>query len=134
VSGGIEDILTPTRREALEKFLDLLVKLNESGILDTASDIVDPDVIGRLSEILLRPSTLQILDHLDEILDAMGQVKPETLTKSFATLGTVLEAMEKEAKPVGIPGLLKALSDPEVQKGLGVALEVLRALGRSHKK
>lgn len=134
MSGEIAEILTGERREALEKFLDLLVKSNQLGLLDTVRDLLDPELIGRLSEILLRPSTLQILDRLDEILDALGKVDPDTLVRSLGLLGEVLDSLQKEAKPVGVTGLLRSLSDPEVQKGLGVAIEILKALGKPRKK
>jgi len=34
------------------------------------------------------------------------------------------------ARPVGTFGLLKAMRDPEVQRGTGVLLDLLRSLGR----
>lgn len=132
--GGLEEILTPERKEALEKFLDTLVKLNNMGFLDAVRDILDPELVGRLSEILLRPSTLQLIDRLDDILDALGKIDPDSLINSASLLGDVLKAMEKEPKPVGIMGLPAAMSDPDVKRGLGVAIEILKVLGKAQKK
>ncbi len=39
------------------------------------------------------------------------------------------------AKPVnGVFGLMSALNDPDVRKGLGIAMELLRIMGRCSKQ
>lgn len=130
----MEELFTPERRAAFEKFLDTLVKLDEYGLLDAVNGLVDPELIGRLAEILITPSTLKLLDRVDELVGLLGEVDVDAVKSNVGTLKAVLEALQKEPKPVGLAGLLRALSDPEVQRGLGVAIEVLKALGRASQK
>ena len=123
--------ITPERREALEKFLDLLVRVNELGLLDTLRDLVDPELIGRLSELVLTPGTMKLLDRADDLLELAGSVDVEDLKKNLPLVKAALEALAREPKPVGLRDLLGALRDPDVQRGLGLAIEVLRAIGRA---
>jgi uncharacterized protein YjgD (DUF1641 family) len=123
--------ITPERREALEKFLDLLVRMNELGLLDTLKDLMDPELIGRLSELVLTPGMMKLLDRADDLLELAGSVDVEDLKKSLPLVKAALEALAREPKPVGLRGLLGALRDPDVQRGLGLAVEVLRAIGKA---
>jgi uncharacterized protein YjgD (DUF1641 family) len=123
--------ITPERREALEKFLDLLVRMNELGLLDTLKDLMDPELIGRLSELVLTPGTMKLLDRADDLLELAGSVDVENLKKNLPLVKAALEALAREPKPVGLRGLLGALRDPDVQRGLGLAIEVLRAIGKA---
>ncbi|QOJ78730.1 DUF1641 domain-containing protein [Infirmifilum lucidum] len=125
--------LKPEHVESVNKVLDVLARMNELGILDAAKDILDPEVIGRLSSLLLTPGTLRLLDHLDDLLDMLGSVDYEALKENLPLLVDALKSIPKEPKPIGLVGLLKALNDPEVQRGLGVAVELLKALGRRGK-
>jgi uncharacterized protein YjgD (DUF1641 family) len=123
--------ITPERREALEKFLDLLVRMNELGLLDTLKDLMDPELIGRLSELVLTPGTMKLLDRADDLLELAGSVDVEDLKRGLPLVKAALEALAREPKPVGLRGLLGALRDPDVQRGLGLAVEVLRAIGKA---
>ncbi|WP_460024263.1 helical membrane plugin domain-containing protein [Infirmifilum sp. SLHALR2] len=126
--------LTPEQAEALNKALEVLVRANELGLLDTVKDLLDPEFIGRLSSLLLTPGTLKLLDHIDDILELLGSVDYEALKEKAPVLVEALKSLPKEPQPIGLLGLLKALSDPEVQRGLGVVLELLKALGRQGRK
>ncbi len=126
--------LKPEQVEAIGKVLDILVRMNELGILDAVKDILDPELIGRVSSLLMTPGTLKILDHVDDLLDVLGSIDYEALKDKVPLLVEALKSIPKEPRPVGLLGLLKALSDPDVQRGLGVAVEILRALGKQAKK
>jgi uncharacterized protein YjgD (DUF1641 family) len=130
----VETILTQERREALEKFLDMLVKMNELGLLDTIRDLLDPEFIGRLSELLMTPGTLKLLDHIDDLLDLAGSIDVEAIKGNMPLIRAALEALSREPKPVGITGLMRAMSDPDVQKGLGLMVELLKAIGKTKTK
>ncbi len=111
--------LRPEHVEAIVNALDVLVRMNELGILDAVKDLLDVEVIGRVSSLLMTPGTLRLLDYIDDLLNLLGSIDYEAL---------------KEARPVGLLGLLKALTDPDVQRGLGIAVEILRSLGKQAKK
>lgn len=61
-------------------------------------------------------------------------VEPETIdllgTLSKAATAGMANAEANETKVAGIRGALKALKDPDVQRGLGVLIEVSRSLGQ----
>jgi uncharacterized protein YjgD (DUF1641 family) len=67
--------------------------------------------VGKLQEVALIAGT-----NL-----AMDSSKVDCLTYALAAA--------EDAKPVGLFGLLSALRDPEVQKGLGFLIAVLKKLG-----
>lgn len=127
---SIEEILTPERVEALEKTLDVLVKAKNLGLLDTASDVLEPDVLGGLIKVVMSPCLLRLLDRLDEIMEILARIDYKSVKENVELVNMALASVPKEAKPVGFGGLLSALRDPDVQKGLGFMIEFLRALGK----
>jgi hypothetical protein len=82
--------------------------------LDAVVALTDPKVLASLTRLAMQAPDLQ----------------------PFADLGTrlapSLSRVSSEAvAPVGAFGLMGALSDPQVQQGLGVVLQLTRALGQS---
>lgn len=123
--------------DALEKLADTLKRLEESGMVE---------LLGCVSQILVdgfstlaEPKTLKLLSHAGNALELLSQVEPTTSAMvSEVLLESLRETFppEKLKKPsqVGLVGLLKALWDPEVQKGLGLLLDLLRAIARAMDK
>jgi len=101
--------------EAVASLMELLTELNKSGLLDLLKVIADSEVFHSLLKYLMNPSVLRIADRLDLYADFLDRA------------GEVLITEEKEK--TGISGLLKALGDPEVQKGLTKAIKLLKLLG-----
>jgi len=101
--------------EAVVNLMELLTELNKSGLLDLLKVIADSEVFHSLLKYLMNPSVLRIADRLDLYADFLDRA------------GEVLISEEKEK--TGINGLLKALGDPEVQKGLTKAIKLLKLLG-----
>ncbi len=106
--------LSENETDALKKTLCFLMKLNEMGILDTLNHLLEPEVIGGLSSLILNKGTLKLLDNVDTLLKSLGEVP-------------------KEPKEVGIFGLLGELRDPDVKRGLGFVIALLRSLGKALK-
>ncbi len=127
---SIEEILTPERVEALEKTLDVLVKAKNLGLLDTVSDVLEPEVLGGLIKVVMSPCLLRLLDRLDEIMEILARIDYDSVKENVELVNMALASVPKEAKPVGVGGLLSALRDPDVQKGLGFMIEFLRVLGK----
>jgi len=101
--------------EAVASLMELLTELNKSGLLDLLRVVGDSEVFHSLLKYLMNPSVLRIADRLDLFADFLDRA------------GEVLITEEKEK--TGISGLLKALGDPEVQKGLTKAIKLLKLLG-----
>jgi len=120
--------------EALEKLAETLEKLDKSGALA---------FMGHLSEnfgeglgMLMEPQLLRLISHGANVLDILSRIEP-------AAIGMMASAMQRglsetfspevmrDPPRVGLSGILKQLSDPEVQKALGVLFLFLKALGKA---
>lgn len=67
--------------------------------------------------------------RLGEVVDTAGD--EEVAAGLESVLQAVGDATEEEPEPVGLIGLMGALRDPEVKQGMGVAVNLLRALGET---
>jgi uncharacterized protein YjgD (DUF1641 family) len=137
--------------EKLNKLLDLL---QEEKTVDALSAIVEHiDVIKELVNTLFEFKRSGVLDDLLNAAASLRFLTEGLLTRDFMekvgklqevalVAGTNLAmdtskidcltyalAAAEDSKPVGLFGLLSALRDPEVQKGLGFLIAVLKKLG-----
>ncbi len=117
--------------EALVKFVGLLKRLNELGLLDAVSDILSEDVVSGLAGLLVNTGTLKALDNVDRLAGLLGEVDYDSLDKLGDLISAVSSAVTEESKPVGLIGLATSLRDPDIRRGLGFTLNVLKAVGRS---
>ncbi len=76
------------------------------------------------------PEDVRLLgENVVRILDTARRLtRPEIL--DLAERASAALVAEEPPSPVGPVGLLRAMRDPDVQKGTGVLLELLRSLGR----
>ena len=133
-----------TRLAALAPKLELAASL--AGDLEDniaiATDVADEWVVERLGSAGMEGRVTAGLDALVALSDPkvlasltrLASQAPEL--EPFAELGTRLgpalkRASNEKVDPVGAFGLMGALSDPQVQQGLGVVLQLTRALGQS---
>ncbi len=129
------DLLQDERkRQAVEEALEVLVRLQESGalkLLDDASEIL-LDSVSYLTD----PKLLKIFSNIAYFLHMLELLEPTIFTVMFNHFA---EEMSREFTPermknpprMGPMGFVKALSDPDVQKGLGFLFLFLKILGRS---
>ncbi len=120
--------------EALEKLAETLEKLECSGALA---------FLGHLSEnfgeglgMLMEPQVLRLLSHGANVLDILSRIEPAAVGMMAGALQkglseTFTPEVLRDPPKVGLAGLLRQLSDPEVQKALGVLFLLLKALGRA---
>jgi uncharacterized protein YjgD (DUF1641 family) len=124
----------PKAQEALERTLSLLIRMNETGALAFLEDAVEllPDSLSYLMD----PRLLKIGANLAYLLHVVELVEPTLITVMMSRL---VEELNRELTPermkelprVGPVSLLKALADPDVQRGLGILVLFLRVLGRA---
>jgi uncharacterized protein YjgD (DUF1641 family) len=124
--------------EDLRAVLQDLVELEKSGTLDVA--VIAVKKMDELLQYLFQePALFRLLAILlDGSLGAMRQLDAEDVIELKGTVqnvgGCIAKSLGEEkiraAKPLGLSGLLKAMGDPEVKKGIGVTVELLKALGR----
>ncbi|MGC8679604.1 MAG: DUF1641 domain-containing protein [Fervidicoccaceae archaeon] len=106
--------------EAIANLMELLVIANKSGLLDLLKVMANEEVFESLLKYLLNANVLRLADKLDAYAEL------------FDKAGTVLLSEEKEK--TGIGGLLKALGDPDVQRGLTKAIKLLKLIGSYKEK
>ncbi len=89
------------------------------------------DVAGHARQ--LADATPQLLDAFTA-LRSSGMLDPTVVALLGQLAGAVVEGTENARRDNvathGVRGLLRALRDPDVARGLGVAVEIVRALGR----
>ncbi len=120
--------------EGLGKIIDLLKVLNKTGILDALNDILKPEMIDRLSRFMINKGFLRLLDRLDVLLDMLGEIHYEEVERTIPLLNNVIKAVPEEAERVSLLGLMRKLRDEDVQRGVGVITEILKAIGRTYKR
>ena len=88
-------------------------------LIGASRRLLDPEVLSAYVDIVrLAPNlmrTARVAADLDGFVDTMSQ------------------SLREEAAPVGFWGLVTALSDPEIQRGVGRVLLITRHLGRDTK-
>ena len=116
-------------REYLEDVVDKLVWLEKSGNLDA--------IIGFAAFIKIIHDSISdaVVDRNMEMLANIGLISTKFTSDRtlmlFNALGDAICRCEKQPEPVGLIGLMKALREPEVQKTLGMLLNIARELGKN---
>lgn len=113
------------RADILKELVNTLYDFKRSGVLD---DLLNAAATLRFfTEGILTRDFVEKMGKLQEVALiagtnlAMDSSKVDCLTYALAAAD--------DAKPVGLFGLLSALRDPEVQRGLGYLIAVLKKLG-----
>lgn len=124
--------------ESLERLLHLLEMLNNI--------LKDEELLKAISKLVVSEETFLILDRLPQLIKMIERfTRPEVMEKMDLLLG-IFESLNKESlgkvgdalksvsekekvKPMSLSKLIMALSDPEVSRGLGIAINLLKALG-----
>ncbi len=130
----IEELLDEKTMEALISFAKMAAKLKESGMLDMLETMAE-----RYEELLLYTSSDRRVYHglalLEAALNGLKEADPWKYKPAVEMMtGCLVKALDpeemKKAKPVkGLMGMLKALSNPKVAKGLGILLHLAEKLG-----
>ncbi|ADY00733.1 hypothetical protein VMUT_0522 [Vulcanisaeta moutnovskia 768-28] len=105
------EVLTPEYLEPLIKFLKVVKRLDELGILDSLSDLLNNEVIEDITKNLLTTNIIKLLNDYDKLLSILVKL----------TEPHVKEGLEKALDLVGAMGnvglldtLRDLLGDPEV--------------------
>jgi uncharacterized protein YjgD (DUF1641 family) len=119
--------LMPMANGILHLTSDRLQEFEDDGTLDFVREGVK--VMKQVST-AFTPEDVKLLgDNIVHILMTVRNLtQPEVL--NLADRATTALKDKTTPTPVGTLGLLRAMRDPEVKKGTGVLLELLRSLGR----
>lgn len=137
---------TPTTRDplqeelqrsgpALQEGLELLRELHERGALELALKLLrgGAGLSAATLELLAGESGERVLQGGFALARALAGTDPRTLERVLGGLGEGLASAAASAQAgerAGVLELAGALRDPDVQRGLGVAIALLGGLGR----
>lgn len=124
----VEEMI-PIARLMVSSATTHLGKLEERGVFDMLA--VTRDAANRILDSYSKEDAEHLADAIVGILDTVRNVtQPGVL--QLANEATDVLRQADGVKPVGMFGAMrKASSDKEIQRGLGVMLEVMRAIGRA---
>ena len=115
----LESLEDPEFQTAINKLVDVVKNLEKSGILDLLETITDPMVLDRLAQLAASTGLMKLGDNIENLLDIVGDIT---------------SLLEKPVEPIGPSKLLLSLKDPDVARGLTIAIELLRLLGKLSRK
>ncbi len=118
--------------EGLEKIIRILKTLNKIGILDILESVLTPEIIGSLARYLMSGGLLRLVDGLETLTEALGELEFEKIGEAMPLVKGALEGIPEKAERVGLLGLLGKLRDRDIQRGLGVVMEILKAVGKAY--
>ena len=115
--------------EILEKVVDRIVMLEKTGALKTLEDFA---AFIKVAEDTLSD---EIVKKNAELITNLSLVSAKFMNdKSLALLDAMGDAIcrcEKEPEPVGLVGLMRALSDPDVKLAMGFLVNLAKSLGKA---
>ncbi len=116
-------------QETLEKVIDRIVMLEKTGALETLQDFA---AFIKVAEDTLSD---EIVKKNAELITNLGLVSAKfTSERALMLLDSIGDAIcrcEKEPEPVGIVGLMRALSDPDVKLAMGFLVNLAKSLGKA---
>ncbi|WP_231818686.1 DUF1641 domain-containing protein [Thermoproteus tenax] len=126
--------------DELQALVEQLIELKRTGVLDALMIVVN-----RFEELIhyvfQDPAIMRLASlGVDGTLGGLSKLETQDVINMKASLQELIVRLGKgltpdaliNPKPVkGIWGLLSALNDPDVQRGLGVAFALLKALGKT---
>ena len=125
-------IAEPMFKTTVPQIIYYLDDMEQNGVFDLLSTGLD--VLKKIGSTYSAEQMHQIGDGLVRLVGCLHKLTtPEALDLLDKTADLPSQVDLADAKPVGMWGLLGALSRPEVKAGMGVALELTSSLARLKK-
>ncbi|QSO46689.1 helical membrane plugin domain-containing protein [Alicyclobacillus mengziensis] len=124
------------RQEALERLLQVIQDLHESGIFDILHGLLvsKEKIAGILLEQILKPSVLGTVKNAMTAMGTVSKIDPNQLSTLTEALVSGLKAGQERLesnKKAGMFELAKALRDPGMNRALVLMLGFLQGLGQA---
>lgn len=111
LEGKLLEVLTPEYLEPLIKFLKMVKRLDELGILDSLNDLLNDEVVEDLARNLITTNLIRLLNDYDKAMSVVAKLTEPQVRKGLEKALDLLGAMSS----VGLLDTLKdLLGDPEV--------------------
>jgi len=120
--------MTPVAREGVNAMAEHLAGWEERGWFDMGHEFVG--IFDRLAAAYGPEDVAELSEHVVQLVDTVRNLTQADVLDLANDATDVIHDADK-VEPVGAFGLAKATRDPEVQRGLAVAIEVLRQIGRA---
>ena len=139
VQGTSQQELELPITESLSELLAVAQKLHEKGFLRMLSTLLDKsgDVSRAFIDWMSEPDNVRFIRNAALLYGVLKDVDSEKLRRFAFGLNKALEVasaeMEKEKK-VGMVGLVKALNDPDVNRGVRAMVGLLKGLGEASRE
>ncbi len=130
------DTVTSTETiSSIKSVLELLKDLQNTGIIDPIKGLLkDEETLGKIISGLINDFTMNLLTNWDNIMNGLSSMNLENFKYYTNLINEIGDALRVEkVKPIGLGGLLSSLRDPEVQKGLGIVISILKHIGENYK-
>ncbi len=122
--------------DALKELAEVAVQLKKAGIIDALKELLT-DYEGKMATISNDIALFRLIALANTILDSLRRLEPSDVQRIKRNSETILycliqglEASDpSNVKPVGLTGLLSALRDEDVQRGLGLLVGLAKHLG-----
>ncbi|MEM4883989.1 MAG: DUF1641 domain-containing protein [Saccharolobus sp.] len=119
--------------DSINFLFNLLNKIKKSGIVDPILGILeDEETLGKIINGIINDFTLNLISHWNQIVKDLSNIDLENFKYYTLLVSATGEALKSEnVKPIkGIWELYKLLKDPDIQRGLGVLVSVLKHIGK----
>ncbi len=118
--------------EILERVVERIVMLERTGVLKSLENLAS--LVKAFEDML----TDDIVKKNAELITNLGLVSAKFTNDEFLTLlnsiGDAIYEFKEKQESVGIIGLMRALSDPDVKLALGFLVNLAKSLGKTLKK
>ncbi len=142
-------------KEELEKLKEILGKIKKKDALNTLGKLIDAmPILDKTIDMVLELDKKGMLDSMFKLSKTIEPVSRKLSDKAIEDMGESLAILARTAKPelaliassiteallnvepkkAGLIDLMRALSDERVQIGLGISLELLKALADAVKR
>ncbi|MEB3755577.1 MAG: DUF1641 domain-containing protein [Desulfurococcales archaeon] len=127
---------TELETEVIKDLVELIKELKKTGLLGMIKEFVK-DFEAFLANMQNDTSFTRTFMLLGAFLEAtrkldgsqMAGLKLSTENATYCALDSLSKTDASKAKPRGLWGLMSALRDPDVQKGIGYVVEIMKNLG-----
>ncbi|MEB3806073.1 MAG: DUF1641 domain-containing protein [Desulfurococcales archaeon] len=134
MSEGLE--FSEVEVQALKDLLEVALELKKSGLLGMLKEMLS-DTEGAMSGMQADTSLMRLGVLIGAMLEAarrldgstIAGLKMNTEDTSFCLFNSLASVTPAKAEPKGMFGLMGALRDPDVQKGLGYLMAIAKSLG-----
>lgn len=127
---ALTEELGPLGKDVVRDLVERLQVWEERGYFQLAQSLLQ--VVDRVAEHTSQDDLSWLADHVGPLLDTARQAtQPEVLAVARGALGAVTGEVAAAPAELGLWGLARASREPEVRRGLGILVQVLRQVGAS---